>query len=569
VSSTQAPAAVLSNWPQLLPRDLLPRATALRDLAVRFQAGGPQEFHADAERLRRAGDELLEQGRALESLDEGAGTDGTFIRQTRHALLNIINRILGYSQLLLEEEEIETGSALRNELQRILDLGRECERIIHQYLSGAPSASAPPRVGSSGPVEAHTGPTAAAGTILVVDDDEDARQALVRALRAQGHTMHEAGDGPQALERVRQEAFDLVLMDITMPGMDGYEVLRAMRADERLQSLPVLMISGLDELAHTARCIEAGAEDFLPKPVDHVLLRARVNSLLLRRQLRVRELEQFFPPEVARQFLDRPEVLEEGTQTAISVLFCDIRGYSRISRRLGPANTIEWVSAVMEELTDCILRSNGVLVDFIGDELMAMWGAPADQPDHADLACRTALEMFACLPGLNQRWQERLGETMSFGIGINSGIAWVGNSGTKRKFKYGPSGDTVNVGSRVQGATKYLKAPLIVSRSAHEQLHGPFESRRLGRVRVVNIADPVELFEVVPPDTPHWLELKRRYEEALTMYEDGRLAEAARMLGSLIASHGAAGPPLALMARTIEGLMVPERWSAVFELPGK
>jgi adenylate cyclase len=341
-----------------------------------------------------------------------------------------------------------------------------------------------------------------------------------------------------------------------------------MRAESRLQSVPVLMVSALDEFAHTARCIEAGAEDFLPKPVDHVLLRARVNSLLLRRQLRVRELEQFFPPEVARQLIDRPEVLEEGTQTAISVLFCDIRGYSRISRRLGPADTIEWVSAVMEDLTDCILRNNGVLVDFIGDELLAMWGAPTNQPNHADLACKTALEMFACLPELNQRWQERLGETMDFGIGINSGIAWVGNSGTRRKFKYGPSGDTVNVGSRVQGATKYLKAPLIVSRATHEQLTG-VHSRRLARVKVVNIAEPVELFEVVRPGVPHWEERKRAYEEALKLYEECQLPEAAKLLGNLIATHGAVGPPLALLARVIEGLLNRDNWKAVFELPGK
>jgi adenylate cyclase len=569
VSSTSVPAFA-PNWPQLLPRDLLPRAGALRELGARCLADGPSEFRSDTERLARAGEELVEQSHALESLDEAVYADGALVRTTRHSLLNVINRILGYSQLLLEEESIEPGSTLRTDLQRIADLGRECERIIYQHLGGGSrSSGAAAGTSSGGAGEAYAGPTAAAGTILVVDDDEDARRALVRALQAQGHTMHEAGDGAEALQRVRREAFDLVLMDITMPGMDGYEALRQMRADERLQSLPVLMISGLDELAHTARCIEAGAEDFLPKPVDHVLLRARVNSLLLRRQLRVRELEQFFPPEVARQFLDRPEVLEEGTQTAISVLFCDIRGYSRISRRLGPANTIEWVSSVMEELTDCILRNNGVLVDFIGDELMAMWGAPANQPDHADLACRTALEMFACLPGLNQRWKQKLGETMSFGIGINSGIAWVGNSGTRRKFKYGPSGDTVNVGSRVQGTTKYLKAPLVVSRSTHDQLRGPFESRRLGSVEVVNIAEPVELYEIVRPDTPHWPELKRRYEEALGLYESEKLPEAAQLLGSLIASHGATGPPLALMARTIEGLLVPEKWSKVLKLPGK
>src|SRR5690606_38094167 len=102
------------------------------------------------------------------------------------------------------------------------------------------------------------------------------------------------------------------------------------------------------------------------------------------------------------------------------------------------------------------------------------------QPDHAERAVRTALEMLGCLPRLNEQWVGRLGEPIDFGVGVDSGVAWVGNSGTKRKFKYGPSGNTVNVGSRVQGATKYLKARLIVTRATHDQLDGKFLSRRLG-----------------------------------------------------------------------------------------
>src|SRR5262249_33216823 len=246
-----------------------------------------------------------------------------------------------------------------------------------------------------------------------------------------------------------------------------------------------------------------------------------------------------------------------------------IRGYSRISRRLGPAMTIEWVSSVMEELTECILQSGGGLVDFIGDELMAMWGAPGNQPDHAERAARTALAMLGRLPGLNAAWQEKLKEPMDFGVGINSGIAWVGNSGTKRKFKYGPSGDTVNVGSRVQGATKYLKAHVIVSKATYDALKGKFLSRRLGKVKVVNINEPVELYQIVPADTADWQELKSRYEEALTLYEVGNPSEAARKLGRLMADHGAKGPPLGLMARCIESLITPDKWSAVFELAGK
>src|SRR5207247_538329 len=104
---------------------------------------------------------------------------------------------------------------------------------------------------------------------------EAGRSTLARALRALGHTLFGAGDRRQAVEMVNQRSFDLVLLDISRPGMDGYEVLRIIRADPRRQAMPVLMVSGLDEIAHTVRCIEAGAEDFLSKPVDHVLLRAR------------------------------------------------------------------------------------------------------------------------------------------------------------------------------------------------------------------------------------------------------------------------------------------------------
>ena len=567
-----ASTAPSPNWPQELHDQLAPLAEAIHALAGRFLGDSQEaavEFKTDAVRLDRASTDLREGTRQL--LDPTSRpadlAPADAMRRVRHDLLNIINRVSGYSQLLLETEEDELVGTLRADLERIRDLSKESERLILVRLA-RPRATAetvtPPT--ASAPV-AGANVQASPATILVVDDDESGRSAMARALRAMGHTLVEAGDGRQAVDLVNQRSFDLVLLDISMPGMDGYEVLRIIRADPRRQGMPVLMVSGLDEISHMVRCIEAGAEDFLPKPVDHVLLRARINSLLARRQLRVRELEQFFPPEVARQLIDQPEVLEEGAQTEITVLFCDIRGYSRISRRLGPANTIEWVSAVMEDLSDCIMRNGGVLVDFIGDELMAMWGAPTDQPDHAIRACRTGLEMLACLPGLNETWRDTLGETMDLGVGLNSGPAWVGNSGTRRKFKYGPSGDTVNVGSRVQGTTKYLKAHLIVSRATHDRLEGHFLSRRLGRVRVVNISEPVELFQVVPDGTPHWPELKGRYEEALTLYEHQELDLAARKLGSLIAEYGAIGPGMALMLRTIEGLL--GRWDAVLELPGK
>src|SRR5262249_55758112 len=146
------------------------------------------------------------------------------------------------------------------------------------------------------------------------------------------------------------------------------------REEGRLGRTSVIVVSALEEVHGLASCLEAGAEDYLTKPVDQVLLRARINSCLLKRRQRARELEQFFPPEVVTQLLDRPELLRTGRSADVSILFCDVRGFSRISERLRdtPEKMVEWLSAVMEALSECVLRHQGVLVDFIGDELLAM-----------------------------------------------------------------------------------------------------------------------------------------------------------------------------------------------------
>src|SRR5206468_8312824 len=165
---------------------------------------------------------------------------------------------------------------------------------------------------------------------------------------------------------------------------------------------------------------------------------------------------------------------------------------------------VEWIGDVMGSLSDCVLEQRGVLVDYIGDELLAMWGAPEEQADHARLACLAALDMFNLLPKLNERWQEKLGEPMSLGIGVNTGIARVGNTGSRHKFKYGPLGNTVNLASRVQGATKYLKCPLLMTEWTQARLDETFRVRKLCQVRVVNIKQEVDLYELVPENAPNW-----------------------------------------------------------------
>jgi adenylate cyclase len=281
------------------------------------------------------------------------------------------------------------------------------------------------------------------------------------------------------------------------------------------------------------------------------------------------QFEQFFTPKLARLLATRPELLA-GQDVEITALFCDIRGFSRISRNHEPSFTLDWINDVLSTLSDCILAHEGVLVDYIGDELMAMWGAPENHPDHAERACHAAIEMIGCLPALDARWQGPLGEPMGFGVGINTGIARVGNTGARRKFKYGPLGDTVNVASRVQGATKYFKSSLLITQATRDRLGAEFHVRRLGRARMVDIAETIELFELCAPDRPEACKLRSAYEDGLAAYEAKEFRKATAILGRILCEHRDDGPSIALLARAINCVVEePENFDPAFRLPGK
>ncbi|HLJ97575.1 MAG TPA: adenylate/guanylate cyclase domain-containing protein [Gemmataceae bacterium] len=281
------------------------------------------------------------------------------------------------------------------------------------------------------------------------------------------------------------------------------------------------------------------------------------------------QFQQFFTPELSRQLEARPDLLK-GRDTEVTMLFCDIRGFSRVSEQLGPEGTVEWLGAVLGALSDCVRAHAGVLMDYIGDELIAMWGAPEAQPEHARLACRAALDMLAALPALNRSWEPILKEPMNLGIGINTGIAQVGNTGTRHKFKYGALGNTVNLASRVQGATRHLKTRLLITGATHARLGPGFEARRLCRARVVNIHEPVDLYELPPPDHPCWADAKREYETGLEAFEKRNFHEAARILANLRGQCPEDGPALLLLSRAVNGMVQePVPIDLVWELPGK
>lgn len=281
------------------------------------------------------------------------------------------------------------------------------------------------------------------------------------------------------------------------------------------------------------------------------------------------QFEQFFTPQLALQLEKDPQLLE-GRDANITVLFADVRSFSRISEKLGPARTMTWLQDLMGSLADCVLECDGVLVDFLGDELMAMWGAPIAQPDHADLACRAAGKMLAMLPDINNRWKRDMDREIQLGIGINSGVARVGNTGSTQKFKYGPLGDTVNVASRVQGATKYLGTNCLVTGSTFTTLNEPFPSRRLARVKMVNIAQPLDLYELVPLPPPNWQAHCDRYSQALEAFETRNLAVAGNLV-TLMGEQFPDDPAVAALAHRIAEaqLAEPSADGAIWQLPGK
>jgi adenylate cyclase len=279
--------------------------------------------------------------------------------------------------------------------------------------------------------------------------------------------------------------------------------------------------------------------------------------------------EQFVTPEVARQIDSNPDLLH-GREAEVTLLFCDLRGFSRISERVGPATTVTWMGSVMDVLSECVAAHQGTLVGYAGDELLAMWGAPVEQADHPARACRAALAMLDALPQLNERWQTTLQERMRLGIGINTGRAQVGNTGSQRKPQYGPLGNTVNIASRVQGATKYFKTRAIITEDVLGRLDGSFAVRRLCKVRVVNIAEPINLYELTSKTQPGWESLKSRYERALADFEDSNFRAAVSILGNLVNDYPEDGPTQVLNYRASLALVEESRgFDPVWELPGK
>ena len=288
-----------------------------------------------------------------------------------------------------------------------------------------------------------------------------------------------------------------------------------------------------DNRRRGVRTLEARMIELIADAVAAGLARRQQEIESARQQLL---LEQAFSPAVADHLRRHPQALAS-TDRDVTMLFADLRGFTSIAESLSPADSYELLAAVMEMLTQAIMDRGGVVIDYFGDGVSALWNAPLDVPNHADQACAAALEMLEKLPAISRQWQGSLAAPLELGVGVHAARVQVGNAGTSRRLKYGPRGSGVNVASRVQAAAKHLDAPLLVTGAVRRQLSGRFVTLKVCTARLPGLEEPLELFTLFPAtDGPRLRAAMERYAAALEAFEQGDLDAAEAILADLLAA---------------------------------
>jgi len=464
----------------------------------------------------------------------------------RHELRTPLNHIIGYSEMLLEDASKDDPAALGPGLRRVHEGAQRLLLIINDLVradaahvdlerlsselaeplraviadttdlklraarAGAPAAeqdldrvaaaadalraviahgvSAPSANALAHSAVGVPAPAAnehlAAGVILVVDDNAENREIIERRLRREGHRVLLAAGGREALDILRAQRVDLVLLDVMMPDLDGYQVLQQLKTDVTLRDLPVLMISAVDELESVVRCVELGAEDYLPKPFDAVLLRARIGACLEKKRLRDREaqhlkelgdwsrtleqrvgeqvallerlgrLKRFFSPQLAELIVaggaDDPLKTH---RCNITVCFLDLRGFTAFAETAAPEDIMGVLREYHAEMGKLILEHEGTLERFTGDGMMIFFNDPVPVPNAEERSVRMAIAMRARVADLIGAWR-KLGYDLELSIGIAQGYATIGAIGFEGRWDYGAIGSVTNLAARLCAAAQ-------------------------------------------------------------------------------------------------------------------
>jgi len=336
----------------------------------------------------------------------------------------------------------------------------------------------------------------APGHVLIVDDNKVNRLLLTRNVEMLGHRVSVAENGRIAMDMLAADRFDILLLDIEMPEMDGFEVLAAIKNIPALRHLPVIVTSSVEGLDNVVRCIELGAQDYIPKPVNKVLLKARVGASLERKRLQDEQkelLNRFATQEVADQLTESGFAIG-GERRVATVLFCDIRDFTAISETMTPEATIDLINTYYTLMFDAVSSQGGIVSLMVGDGLMALFGAPNTLENSAQRAVSAAQDMLVMTAALNEERAAIKEAPLRIGFGIATGEVIAGYTGTQNRATYTCIGKTVNLAARLEAHTKVASCEILFDQTTRAALADTSTTREIADVRLKGFADPVSAF---------------------------------------------------------------------------
>ena len=411
-----------------------------------------------------------------------------------HDLMNVLTALRGYAEMLHED----VGAAYPD-LDSTLSALLGAIKGAHDDSADHPEAEN--RMINSEP-----------GFILAVDDLQENRELVARNLSRIGHFVITAASGEEALRALEQSDVDVVLLDLLMPEMDGHEVLRRIKEHPEWRATPVIVISGNQDMDGIIKCIEAGADDYLFKPFNPVLLQARIKAGIERKrwhdkeELYRQQLERnekfiratfgrYLSDEIVTDILERPEGLELGGDLRhVSIMLSDIRGFTSLSENLAPSQVVTLLNRYLGTMTDIIMAHHGTIDEFIGDAILAVFGAPQHRDDDADRAVNCALAMQAAMVEINALNEAEGFPALNTGIAINTGDVIAGNIGSERRAKYGFVGHAMNVTSRIEDFT--AGGEILISNSTLQSLTGHYSLGRRQEINVRGIDETIVVHQI-------------------------------------------------------------------------
>jgi class 3 adenylate cyclase len=455
------------------------------------------------------------------------------LRTQKHELRTPLNQILGYSELLHEDATARGEEEMARDLEKIQAAARRMLELVEALWPPVPDGSSGGGTRPPALPAAHTAsessassPEEAMGHVLVVDDNEMNRDMLSRRLSGRGYAVTIAGEGEAALRLLATQRFDAVLLDVMMPGITGIEVLRRIRSASTESDLPVIMVTARDAAEDVVEALRLGANDYVTKPLDFPVVLARLRTQLsLKRQkdeirrlaegleIRNRFIQQTFgrylSDEIVSGLLESPEGLAlGGEQRRVTILMADLRGFTWIAEKLSPHHVVRLLNSYLGAMAEVIMAHQGTIDEFIGDAILAVFGAPVHRDDDARRAVACAVDMQIALAGLNRRNQAEGLPRVEMGVAVHTGDVVVGNIGSEKRAKYGVVGSPVNHTGRIESFT--VGGQVLISETTLAEA-GP--AIRVGErlsVDAKGARDPITVYDLQGVGSPYDVSLPER-----------------------------------------------------------